>query len=52
MKENLCQEHVKTGLLLSPAIPGIVSPAILGKIWLSHLHKNYIFEVSDDRAIR
>ena len=43
-----------------PAIPGKMTafPVLtvlfhpsLPKIWLSHLHKNYIFEISNNRAI-
>ena len=44
-----------------PAIPGkndscpvlaLLFHSSLPKIWLSHLNKNYIFEISNNRAIR
>ena len=66
MKENLGQEHVKKGTSILPgksfsAIPGkmTVFPVLtlffhpfLPKIWLSHLKETYIFDISDNRAIR
>ena len=62
MKENLGQGYVKRGLLtIFPSITGkndsfpdltLLFHPPLPKIWLSHLHKNYIFEISNNRAIR
>ena len=67
MKDNLGQECVKGASILQGNIGTIASnfpendsfPALillfclsLPKIWLPHPHKNYIFEMSNNRAIR
>ena len=67
MKDNFCQECVKGGLYLSRAnlkqlplislekcffpVLTLLLHLSLHKIWLSEPHKNYSFEMSDNRAI-
>ena len=38
-------------MLLFPVLTLLLRPS-LPKIWLSHQHKNYTFEMSNNRAIR
>ena len=68
MKGNLGQDHVKRGLVSFQAkleqfsllslekrqflVLTLLFYPSLPKIWLSHLSKNYIFKISDGRAIR
>ena len=60
VERGLLSFQGKIGTIFSP-IPGkmTIFPVLtllfhssLPKIWLSHLHKYYIFEISNNRAIR